>query len=72
MVSYATTRFGAGNCSITGGFVYRGPQYPFLQGASVSHSHGGFDNDCATMNSVLTRVLGSAPKRLFTGRDLHY
>jgi hypothetical protein len=24
------------------------------------------------MNSVLTRVLGSAPKRLFTGRDLHY
>jgi hypothetical protein len=42
------------------------------QGASVSHSHGGFDNDCATMNSVLTRVLGSAPKRLFTGRDLHY
>jgi hypothetical protein len=42
------------------------------QGASVSHSHGGFDNDCATMNSVLTRVLGSTPKRLFTGRDLHY
>jgi hypothetical protein len=42
------------------------------QGASVSHSHGGFDNDCATMNSVLTRVLGSAPKRLFSGRDLHY
>jgi len=42
------------------------------QGASVSHSHGGFDNDCATMNSVLTRVLGSVPKRLFSGRDLHY
>lgn len=42
------------------------------QGASVSHSHGGFDNDCATMNSVLTRVLGSAPKMLFTGRDLNY
>jgi hypothetical protein len=42
------------------------------QGASVSHSHGGFDNDCATMNSVLVRVLGSAPKRLFTPRDLHY
>lgn len=41
-------------------------------GASVSHSHGGFDNDCATMNSVLTRVLGSAPKRLFTSRDLKY
>jgi hypothetical protein len=42
------------------------------QGASVSHSHGGFDNDCATMNSVLTRVLGSAPKRPFNGRDLNY
>jgi hypothetical protein len=42
------------------------------QGASVSHSHGGFDNDCATMNSVLTRVLGDLPKRLFTPRDLNY
>jgi hypothetical protein len=42
------------------------------QGASVSHSHGGFDNDCATMNSVLTRVLGHAPKQLFSPRDLHY
>lgn len=42
------------------------------QGASVSRSHGGFDNDCATMNSVLTRVLGSMPKRLFTPRDLKY
>jgi hypothetical protein len=42
------------------------------QGASVSHSHGGFDNDCATMNSVLTRVLGSVPKRPFTARDLNY
>jgi hypothetical protein len=42
------------------------------QGASASRSHGGFDNDTATMNSVLTRVLGQAPKRLFTGRDLSY
>jgi len=42
------------------------------RGASVSHSHGGFDNDTATMNSVLTRILGSTPNRLFTGRDLHY
>lgn len=42
------------------------------RGASVSHSHGGFDNDCATMNSVLTRVLDAAPRRLFTARDLHY
>jgi hypothetical protein len=43
-----------------------------LQGASDSRSHGGFDNDTATMNSVLTRVLGQEPKRLFTGRDLNY
>lgn len=42
------------------------------QGVSVSHSHGGFDNDCATMNSVLTRVLDGTPRRLFTARDLHY
>jgi hypothetical protein len=42
------------------------------QGASVSHSHGGFDNDSATMNSVLTRVLDARPARLFTARDLHY
>lgn len=41
-------------------------------GASASRSHGGFDNDAATMNSVLTRILGGAPKRLFTPRDLHY
>jgi hypothetical protein len=42
------------------------------RGASVSHSHGGFDNDTPTMNSVLTRVLDGPPKRLFTPRDLHY
>ncbi|MBT9591279.1 MAG: hypothetical protein IV089_10285, partial [Thiobacillus sp.] len=42
------------------------------QGASVSHSHGGFDNDPVTMNSVLTRVLDGVPKRLFTSRDLSY
>jgi hypothetical protein len=42
------------------------------QGASVSHSHGGFDNDTATMNSVLVRVLGGPPKRLFMPRDLNY
>ena len=42
------------------------------QGASDSRSHGGFDNDTATMNSVLTRVLDGLPKRLFTPRDLNY
>ena len=42
------------------------------QGASASRSHGGFDNDTATMNSVLTRVLGGAPARSFKPRDLKY
>jgi hypothetical protein len=42
------------------------------EGASVSHTHGGFDNDTATMNSVLTRVLNGTPKRPFTARDLNY
>lgn len=42
------------------------------QGLASSRSHGGFDNDCATMNSVLTRVLDAAPVRLFTASDLHY
>ena len=41
------------------------------RGASLSQSHGGFDNDPVTMNSVLTRVLNGTPKRLFTHRDLH-
>ena len=49
-----------------------GEKAAIRQGASVSRSHGGFDNDTATMNSVLTRVLDGPPKRLFTARDLHY
>ncbi|HQT00872.1 MAG TPA: C1 family peptidase [Thiobacillus sp.] len=43
-----------------------------LRGTAVSHSHGGFDNDCATMNSILVRVLGGLPKRRFKPRDLNY
>lgn len=42
------------------------------QGASASRSHGGFDNDPLTMNSILTRVLDAPPSRPFTPRDLHY
>jgi hypothetical protein len=42
------------------------------RGAATSRSHGGFDNDIATMNSVLVRVLDATPKRLFTARDLNY
>lgn len=39
---------------------------------SGSRSHGGFDNDPQTMNSVLTCILDAAPKRLFTARELKY
>jgi len=40
--------------------------------SSQSTSHGGFDNDTATMNSVLYRILGAAPERPFSRRDLDY
>jgi hypothetical protein len=42
--------------------------YPYSQ----SDSHGGFDNDVATMNSVIWHILGAAPKKAFTSRDLQY
>jgi hypothetical protein len=37
-----------------------------------SDTHGGFDNDPNTMNSVLVRILGGLPKRAFTERDLQF
>ncbi|WP_447984703.1 C1 family peptidase [Nitrospira sp. Nam74] len=37
-----------------------------------SDSHGGFDNDPNTMNSVLVRILGTLPKIVFTERDLQF
>jgi hypothetical protein len=37
-----------------------------------SETHGGFDNDPATMNSVLTRILGRKPVPEFNARDLDY
>jgi hypothetical protein len=40
--------------------------------ASQSGTHGGFDNDVATMNSVLQRVLNKAPTRLFSERELSF
>ena len=40
--------------------------------SSQSRSHGGFDNDAATLNSVLYRILGGTPPRPFTPRDLDY
>ncbi len=42
------------------------------EGADIcrSDSHGGFDNDTFTLNSVLYRILGKKPKRKFDSRDL--
>lgn len=37
-----------------------------------SESHGGFDNDPFTLNSVLYRILGDKPGRAFDERDLQY
>ena len=39
---------------------------------SRSDTHGGFDNDPDTLNSVLRRILGDKPTREFTVRDLQY
>jgi hypothetical protein len=41
-------------------------------GISRSETHGGFDNDEGTLNSILWRILGSKPVRPFTLRDLQY
>ena len=40
--------------------------------SSQSVSHDGFDNDPATMNSVLYRILGRTPVRPLSRRDLAY
>jgi hypothetical protein len=37
-----------------------------------SDSHGGFDNDPYTMNAVLYRILGKAPKPIFDVRSLQF
>lgn len=37
-----------------------------------STTHGGFDNDVYTMNHILRRVLGGAPKQPFTKENLDY
>ena len=43
-----------------------------MLGPSRSDSHGSFDNDPATLNSILRQILGGAPKREFEARDLQY
>lgn len=41
-------------------------------GPSRSDSHGGFDNDDATMNSILRQILGGEPPRAFKPGDLMF
>jgi hypothetical protein len=48
--------------------AYAGPNST----VSNSTSHGGFDNDPATMNDILRQVLGKAPARPFTPDDLDF
>ena len=44
-----------------------------VQGQRIrSTSHGGFDNDVATMNSLLRSVLGREPEYPFTDEILNY
>jgi hypothetical protein len=45
---------------------------PDARSLSRSESHGGFDNDPATMNAVLWRILGEEPTRQFSERDLQF
>ncbi len=39
---------------------------------TASRTHGGFDNDPATMNTVLRTILGKEPRVLFTPDSLSY
>ncbi|XAL98386.1 C1 family peptidase [Phycisphaeraceae bacterium D3-23] len=44
----------------------------FQTAKTRSETHGGFDNDPNTMNSILRTVLSKRPRRLFTCEDLDY
>lgn len=50
--------------------VVAGAKPPPGLGVSRSNSHGGFDNDKDTLNSILGRILGGKPRREFDTRDL--
>jgi hypothetical protein len=47
--------------------TYRSPRNPKQ---SASRSHGGFDQDEASMNTMLALVLGGEPTRRFKAPDL--
>jgi hypothetical protein len=48
------------------------PETKIRPDVSRSETHGGFDNDVYTMNSVLFRILGKKPGREFGVRDLQW
>jgi hypothetical protein len=52
------------------GLVVAGQDRPSAPGKSAAETHGGFDNDPVTMNSILARILGSPPPRPFEARDM--
>jgi len=39
-------------------------------GVTTSTSHGGFDNDTRTMNSIMAQILGKAPAEPFTENEM--
>lgn len=43
-----------------------------LGAVAESNTHGGFDNDPYTMNSILRRILGTRPAVPFSERDLQF
>lgn len=43
-----------------------------MEPRTLSTLHGGFDNDPATLNDILKRVLGKNPTREFKKKDLEY
>lgn len=53
-----------------------GPEFKYSNGSTGtqtrSTTHGGFDNDIYTMNTILRNILGGTPNRPFTEQDLDY
>ncbi len=40
------------------------------KGVTTSTSHGGFDNDVKTMNTIMSQILGKAPAKPFTKEEM--
>ncbi len=56
--------------AVVAGLPYSEYRSPDLHTKTASSSHGGFDNDLATMNTMLSLVLDGEPARPFTPEDL--